>query len=71
LVQGFPFPKTSKIGIFWNPKNLMVYEYAKYKISNISDSSGKRKATDTQYDSWGEHVVMVLILYALFYVFLV
>lgn len=49
----------------------MVYEYAKYKISNISDSSGKRKATDTQYDSWGEHVVMVLILYALFYVFLV
>lgn len=33
--------------------------------------AGKRKGTDTQYDSWEEHLVMVLILYALFYVFLV
>lgn len=49
----------------------MVYGYEKYKISKISDPSGKRKGTDTQYDSWGEHFVMVLILYALFYVFLV
>lgn len=49
----------------------MVYGYAKYKISKISDPNGKRKGTDTQYDSWGEHLVMVLIFYALFYVFLV
>jgi hypothetical protein len=49
----------------------MVYEYAKSKIYNISDPCGKRKGTDTQYDPWGEHLVIVLILYALFYVFLV
>ncbi|PNT67429.1 hypothetical protein BRADI_3g27292v3 [Brachypodium distachyon] len=46
----------------------MVYGYGKYKIF---DPSGKRNGTDTQYDSWEEHFVMVLILYALFYVLLV
>ena len=33
--------------------------------------AGQRKGTDTQYYSWREHLVMALILYALFYVFLV
>lgn len=46
----------------------MVYGYGKYKIS---DPSGKRNGTDIQYDSWEEHLVMVLILYDLFYVLLV
>jgi len=45
LVHGFPFPKASKIGGFWNPKDSMVYGYGKYKISN---PSGKRQGTDTQ-----------------------
>jgi hypothetical protein len=46
----------------------MVYGYGKYKIP---DPSGKRKGADTQYDSWEERLVMVLIPYAPFYVFLV
>lgn len=66
--MGFLFPKIRKKGGFWNPKGSMVYGYGKYKIP---DPSGKRKGTDTQYDSWEEHLVMVLVLYALFYVFLV
>lgn len=66
--MGFLFPKIRKKGGFWNPKGSMVYGYGKYKIP---DPSGKRKGTDTQYDSWEENLVMVLVLYALFYVFLV
>lgn len=46
--MGFLFPKTRKKGGFCNPKGSMVYGYEKYKIS---DPSGKRKGTDTQYDS--------------------
>lgn len=46
----------------------MAYGYGKYKIPNLR---GKRKETDTQYYSWEELLVIVLILYALFYAFLV
>ena len=58
MVQGFPFPKTSKIGGFWNPKDSMVYGYGKYKIS---DPSGKRRETDTQFKVSKQNSILDLI----------
>ena len=51
----------------------MVYGYAKYKISKISDPSGKRKGTDCPIWFLGGTFGNGLdpLLYALFYVFLV